>query len=72
MLKLNPQRADMIGDDCERLPLGEVTELQNQLNVNAMDAEDNGETWLDEEIPVACVSIIDEDEFFQRYFGEQL
>lgn len=44
---LNPQAVDMIGENCERLPIGEVTYLQDLHNVNAMDAEDNGETYLD-------------------------
>lgn len=61
--------SDHVAMDTNRLQKEEVIELQNQMNCNILDAEDNGETWLDDEIPVAHVSIIDEDEFFNRYFG---
>lgn len=45
-----------------------IKTLQNQFNVNLCDSND--ETWYDEEIPVCHVTVIDEDEFFKRYFGE--
>ena len=61
------QPVDMIGEDCERLPIGDVTELQSEFNVNL---NDEGEIWFDEEIHVGYVETIDEDEFFNRYFGE--
>ena len=61
------QPADMIGEDCERLPIGDVAELQSEFNVNL---NDEGEAWFDEEITVGYVDTIDEDEFFNRYFGE--
>lgn len=60
--------SDHIAKDYMRLSTADITELQNQLNVNTCD--ENGETWFDEEIPVVCVEYIDEDEFFNRYFGE--
>jgi len=46
----------------------DIAELQTQFNVNMCDGND--ETWLDDEIPVCHVTVIDEDEFFNRYFGE--
>lgn len=60
--------SDHVMYDYTRLPAADIAELQNQLNVNTCD--ENGETWFDDEIPVACVECIDEDEFFSRYFGE--
>ena len=65
MIVLNPQPVDMIGNDCERLPVGDVAELQSLFNVNTSEDE-----WFDEEIPIAYVNVVDEEEFFQRYFGE--
>jgi hypothetical protein len=62
--------SDHVVTDTNRLQKGEVIELQNQMNCNMLDAEDNGETWLDDEVPVCHVTYIDEDEFFNRYFGE--
>jgi hypothetical protein len=61
--------SDHVAMNTNRLQREEVIELQNQMNCNILDAEDNGETWLNGEIPVAHVTIIDEDEFFNRYFG---
>ena len=61
---LNPQPVDMIGENCERLPIGEVTYLQDAHNVNAMDAEDNGETWLDSDPYVFEFSEVDIESFF--------
>lgn len=61
------QPVDMIGEDCERLPIADVTEMQSAFNVNL---NDEGEIWFDEEIPVGYTEDIDEDEFFNRYFGE--
>lgn len=43
---LNPQPVDKIGENCERLPIGEVTYLQAAHNVNHCDGCDN---WLDED-----------------------
>lgn len=60
--------ADMLGEDAVRLPVSELSELHNQMNVNT--CEENGETWFNDEIPVSHVTVIDEDEFFNRYFGE--
>lgn len=62
--------ADHVIMDTNRLQKEEVIELQDQMNCNLLDAEDNGETWLNGEIPVSHVTVIDEDEFFNRYFGE--
>ena len=59
--------ADHVAHDYMRLDIANITELQNQLNVNTCD--ENGETWFDEEIPVGYTTIIDEDEFFDRYFN---
>lgn len=69
MLKnaLHPQPVDMVGEYAERLPLPDLQDLQSMLNVNTSDEADQ---WLDEEIPTALVEIIDEDAFFDRYFGD--
>lgn len=61
--------SDHVATDINRLQKGEVIELNKQMNCNLLDAEDNGETWLNDEIPVCHVTVIDEDEFFNRYFG---
>lgn len=61
--------ADHVAYNEFRLETADITELQNQFNVNTCD--ENGETWFDDEIPVAHTTIIDEDEFFNRYFGEK-
>ena len=63
------QFTDYVGEFGERIPVDEVTELQNQMNCNLDSAESNSETWFDEEIPVSHVTVIDEDEFFERYFN---
>ena len=60
--------ADHIMANEFHLPTREIAELQNQFNCNGGD--EFSETWFDEEIPVAHTSVIDEDEFFNRYFGE--
>jgi hypothetical protein len=59
---------DHVANSYRRLATADITELQNTYNVNLCD--DNGETWFDEEIPVGYTEVIDEDEFFNRYFGE--
>lgn len=48
-----------------RLDATEHAELTSALNVNLTDGEDG---WFDEEIPVAHVTEITEEEFFNRYF----
>lgn len=63
--------ADHVAHDYMRLSTADIRELQNQLNCNILDAEDNGETWFDEEIPVGYTEVIDEDEFFNRYFNQE-
>ena len=45
-VQLNPQPVDMIGEYCERLPVGEVTELQFAHNVNISG---DCEEWFDDE-----------------------
>ena len=50
-----------------RMSTADIKELQVRMNCNHNDSEDK-ETWFDEEIPVGYTSVIDEDEFFQRYF----
>lgn len=50
-----------------RLDRTEHHELQSAMNVNTSD---EAEEWFDEEIPVAHVTEITEEEFFQRYFPE--
>lgn len=66
---LNPQPADKIGEDCERLPVGEVTELQIAMNCNLDDSE-FAEFYF-EEIGAGndALTEIDESEFFYRYFA---
>jgi hypothetical protein len=66
MIELNPQPCDKIGEDCERLPIGEVTELQNIYSQYLTDeeyceflAEESGE------FPGLC--IVDSEEFYLRF-----
>lgn len=61
---------DHVVCDTNRLPISEVRELQVQMNCNLFDSEDS-ETWFDEEIPVGYTEVIDEDEFFNRYFNQE-
>lgn len=61
--------SDHVVSDINRLPTADIRELQIQMNCNHDDSEDM-ETWFDEEIPVGYTETIDEDEFFNRYFGE--
>jgi hypothetical protein len=51
----------------QRLPVEELRELQSALNANTSD---EGDEWLDEEIPIGYVTEITEEEFINRYFGE--
>lgn len=60
---LNPQPVDKIGENCERLPVGEVTYLQNMLNVNATDPDETGETYFDEDFHIEDLTIVG-PEFF--------
>lgn len=62
--------ADTVATDLTRLGDKEMRELQDQYSVNRFDAENEGETWFDEEIPIRYVEVIDEDEFFERYFKD--
>ena len=62
--------ADTVVTDLTRLGDKEMRELQDQYSVNRFDAENEGETWFDEEIPIGYVEVIDEDEFFERYFKD--
>lgn len=59
--------ADTVVADSTRLGTDEIRYMQDVHNVNTCDECD---TWLDDEIPVGYTEVIDEDEFFQRYFGE--
>ena len=59
---LNPQPADKLGEYCERLPIGEVTELQDMLNCNTCD--ENSETWLDSDPYVFEFAEVDIETFF--------
>lgn len=61
---LNPQPVDKIGEYCERLPIGEVTYLQDLHNVNLLDAEDNGETYLNTDPEVYEYTEVDIETFF--------
>ncbi len=45
------QRCDMIGEDCERLPIGDVATLQIQFAAN-QGCSDDADTWFDESDPV--------------------
>ena len=58
---LNPQPVDMIGENCERLPIGEVTYLQDSHNVNQCDECD---TWLDSDPYVFEFSEVDIETLF--------
>ena len=64
---LNPQPVDKIGENCERLPIGEVTYLQNLHNVNLFDVEDNGETYFDEDFHIEDLNIIDSNTFLSDW-----
>ncbi len=67
---LDPQRVDMIGEDCERLPIGVVRELQEQFGVNHGDSDDK-ETWFqdfqEEETEAGNLPVYDAAEFFERF-----
>ena len=52
-----------------RIPSVELVELESMLNVN-LHSGDEGDAWFDEEIPVAHITEITEQEFFERYFPE--
>lgn len=55
---------DRIGEDCERLPVGDVRELNIQFNCNHDDSEEM-ETWFDElTYHEDNLTIIDDDYFF--------
>ena len=57
--------ADVICRDETRLSAADIRELQDSRNVNQCDGCD---TWLDDIVPDSgMVSIISEDEFFERY-----
>jgi hypothetical protein len=58
---LNTQPVDMIGENCERLPVGEVTYLQDSHNVNMCDECDN---WFDDEPYVVEFSEVDIETLF--------
>lgn len=45
------QPADMIGEDCERLSIADVRELQAQLNCNLFACDDASTEWFDEANP---------------------
>lgn len=64
---LNPQPVDKIGENCERLPVGEVTYLQDLHNVNLFDAEDNGETYFDEDFHIEDLEIVDSKTFLSDW-----
>lgn len=62
------QYSDIACEDYMRLADEEIRELQDQMNCNILDAEDNGETWLDAETPSdGTVTIIEELEFWERF-----
>ena len=63
----NPQPVDKIGYDCERLPIGEVTEMQIAFNCNLSDSE-FAEFYL-EETESGNISEISEEEWFDRFFS---
>lgn len=71
MIELDPQRCDMIGDDCERLPIGEVTELQNALCAGLTDEEYC--EFLAEEIgEFPDLIIVDDAEMWDRFCSPML
>jgi hypothetical protein len=65
-IDLGPQRCDMIGEDCERLPIGEVTELQNLLCAGLTD-EEYCEFLSDELGPYAGLYEVDGQEMWDRF-----
>lgn len=58
--------SDVGVSDENRIPLGEVQELNRQMNCN-LYASDDAEVWFDYETPSDHVYVIDEGEFFERY-----
>lgn len=69
MLQLNHQiqSADSLGELCERLPIGEVTELHTQFNVNMCDGCDS---WLDSDPMPADWQIEEMDDMCLFFPGE--
>lgn len=62
------QYTDIACADYTRLVDEEIRELQDQMNCNILDAEDNGETWSDQELPNdGTITIIEELEFWERF-----
>ena len=62
------QYTDVAYEDYTRLADEEIRELQDQHNVNILDAEDNGETWFDTDAPNdGTITIIEELEFWERF-----
>lgn len=62
------QFSDIACADYMRLADEEIRELQDQMNCNILDAEDNGETWLDQDLPNdGTITIIEETEFWERF-----
>lgn len=62
------QYSDIACADYNRLADEEIRELQDQMNCNILDAEDNGETWLNAEPHSdGTVTIIEELEFWERF-----
>ena len=59
---------DIAMEDATRFCDQEIRELQDQMNCNILDAEDNGETWLDQDLPNdGTITIIEETEFWERF-----
>jgi hypothetical protein len=58
------QRADEIGYDCERLPVGMVRDLQDSHNVNLDNIESD---WFDSDELPDHVRVIEDTEFFDRF-----
>lgn len=57
--------ADHVAADETRLSVEDIAYLNRQMNVNTSDESDE---WFDEELSPEYSEIIDEDEFFERYF----
>jgi hypothetical protein len=62
------QAADTVVRNLKRLDRQAVQTLQAQHNVNLHAAEDECDAYLDEDEPNPMISVIDSEEFFDRYF----
>lgn len=62
---------DTDGAEPMRLPISDIRELNEQLNVNLTDTDSGSdgdcESWFDSDTPPVGMSVISAEEFFERY-----